>query len=221
MRPNKYAEETKEAQGSVPEVVKDETINYAVIGSARSKSAKEWTFNLFRRHSRGKFEMPRYFVRSQTIAWGLTQPTMLHCSTATATAAAALWLAESHSPRDIDARSEPIDPLPLILISFSPIELTSMKPWRDKAQNVLTGEEMEKEFDEKIIIAVFGQRSKKIKEVRRQIGPVADKFPTFFSNASILRFLRARNLSTKRAAKMMKDTLKWRLEYKPKKIRWI
>lgn len=60
-----------------------------------------------------------------------------------------------------------------------------------------------------------------IKEVRRQIGPVADKFPTFFSDASILRFLRARNLSTKRAAKMMKDTLKWRLQYKPEKIRWV
>ncbi|KAM7523131.1 hypothetical protein LguiA_013033 [Lonicera macranthoides] len=60
-----------------------------------------------------------------------------------------------------------------------------------------------------------------IKEVRRQIGPIADKFPTFFYDASILRFLRARNLSTKRAAKMMKETLKWRRKYKPEKIRWV
>ncbi|KAL6525562.1 hypothetical protein OROHE_015869 [Orobanche hederae] len=60
----------------------------------------------------------------------------------------------------------------------------------------------------------------KINEVRKLIGPVANKVPCQCSDASILRFLRARNWSAKRAAKMMKETLKWRIEYKPEKIRW-
>ncbi|GMY19987.1 phosphatidylinositol transfer protein 3-like [Fagus crenata] len=60
----------------------------------------------------------------------------------------------------------------------------------------------------------------KINEIRKMIGPIADKLPTLCSDASILRFLRARNWNTKKAAKMLKDTLKWRLEYKPEKIRW-
>lgn len=59
-----------------------------------------------------------------------------------------------------------------------------------------------------------------INEVKRQTGPVADKFPTIFSDASILRFLRARNWNTKKTTKMLKETLKWQLEFKPEKIRW-
>lgn len=59
-----------------------------------------------------------------------------------------------------------------------------------------------------------------INEVKRQTGPVADKFPTIFSDASILRFLRARNWNTKKTPKMLKETLKWQLEFKPEKIRW-
>ncbi|PIN20907.1 Phosphatidylinositol transfer protein PDR16 [Handroanthus impetiginosus] len=60
----------------------------------------------------------------------------------------------------------------------------------------------------------------KINEIRKMIGPVANKFPSQCSDASILRFLRARNWNTKKAAKMLKDDIKWRLEYKPEKIRW-
>ncbi|KAI4300981.1 hypothetical protein L6164_034304 [Bauhinia variegata] len=60
----------------------------------------------------------------------------------------------------------------------------------------------------------------KIGEIRKIIGPIADKVPLLFSDASILRFLKARNWSTKKAAKMLKNTLKWRLEFKPEKIRW-
>ncbi|CAA3023134.1 random slug 5-like [Olea europaea subsp. europaea] len=60
----------------------------------------------------------------------------------------------------------------------------------------------------------------KINEIRKLIGPVANKFPTLCSDASILRFLRARNWNTKKASKMLKESLKWWLEYKPEKIRW-
>ncbi|KAL3632638.1 hypothetical protein CASFOL_025622 [Castilleja foliolosa] len=60
----------------------------------------------------------------------------------------------------------------------------------------------------------------KIDEVRKLIGPVANKVPCQCSDASIMRFLRARNWNTKRASKMLKEAIKWRIEYKPEKIQW-
>ncbi|KAF5735206.1 Sec14p-like phosphatidylinositol transfer family protein isoform 1 [Tripterygium wilfordii] len=60
----------------------------------------------------------------------------------------------------------------------------------------------------------------KINDVRKMIGPIADKLPVLCSEASISRYLRARNWNTKKAGKMLKGTLKWTLEYKPEKIRW-
>ncbi|KZV33924.1 random slug protein 5-like [Dorcoceras hygrometricum] len=59
-----------------------------------------------------------------------------------------------------------------------------------------------------------------INEIRKSIGPITNKFPMQCSDASILRFLEARNGNTKKASKMLKETLKWRLEYKPEKIQW-
>ncbi|KDP39616.1 hypothetical protein JCGZ_02636 [Jatropha curcas] len=64
------------------------------------------------------------------------------------------------------------------------------------------------------------EQQAKINDVRKIIGPIADKPPTLCSDASILRYLRARNWNTKKAAKTLKETLKWRLEFKPEKIRW-
>ncbi|XP_073152266.1 uncharacterized protein [Henckelia pumila] len=60
----------------------------------------------------------------------------------------------------------------------------------------------------------------KINEIRKILGPIASKIPMQCSDASILRFLEARNWNTKKASKMLKETLKWRLEYKPEKIKW-
>ncbi|KAL5059055.1 hypothetical protein RYX36_030659 [Vicia faba] len=60
----------------------------------------------------------------------------------------------------------------------------------------------------------------KIEETRKIIGPIADKFPTICSDASVLRFLKARNYNTIKAARMLRGTIKWRLEFKPEKIRW-
>ncbi|XVE62442.1 hypothetical protein DITRI_Ditri06bG0118500 [Diplodiscus trichospermus] len=60
----------------------------------------------------------------------------------------------------------------------------------------------------------------KIDDVRKLIGPIADKLPVLCSDASVSRYLRARNWSTKKASKMLKETLKWRLQYKPEPIRW-
>lgn len=53
------------------------------------------------------------------------------------------------------------------------------------------------------------------------MGPIADRLPAICSEASISRFLRARNWNTKKAGKMLKETIKWRLEFKPEKIRWV
>ncbi|EOY10396.1 Sec14p-like phosphatidylinositol transfer family protein isoform 3 [Theobroma cacao] len=64
------------------------------------------------------------------------------------------------------------------------------------------------------------EQQAKIDDVRKLIGPIADKLPVLCSDASISRYLRARNWSTKKASKMLKETLKWRLQYKPEKIRW-
>lgn len=53
------------------------------------------------------------------------------------------------------------------------------------------------------------------------IGPIVDKLPTLCSEAEISRCLRARNWNSKKAGKKFKDSIKWRLEYKPERIRWV
>ncbi|WOL19412.1 random slug protein 5-like [Canna indica] len=61
------------------------------------------------------------------------------------------------------------------------------------------------------------QQRAKINEVRASLGPLPDKLS---SDASISRYLIARNWNVAKATKMLKETLKWRLEYKPEEIRW-
>ncbi|XP_057794592.1 uncharacterized protein LOC131010906 [Salvia miltiorrhiza] len=60
----------------------------------------------------------------------------------------------------------------------------------------------------------------KINEVRKLVGPVSGKLAIYCSDACIARYLRARSWSVKKAVKMLKATLKWRLEYMPEEIRW-
>lgn len=66
------------------------------------------------------------------------------------------------------------------------------------------------------------EQQAKINEVRRLIGTAAfpEKLSVYCSDASLARYLRARNWNVKKATKMLKDTLKWRSEYKPEEIRW-
>ncbi|KAJ4967499.1 hypothetical protein NE237_019348 [Protea cynaroides] len=64
------------------------------------------------------------------------------------------------------------------------------------------------------------EKQEKINEMRRLLGPLPDKLSIFCSDASISRYLRARNWNIKKATKMLKETLKWRSEYKPEDIRW-
>lgn len=64
------------------------------------------------------------------------------------------------------------------------------------------------------------EQQAKINDVRKSIGSITSKFPVLCSDASILRYLKARNWNTNKASKMLKETLKWRLDYKPEKIQW-
>ncbi|KAI4378414.1 hypothetical protein MLD38_015895 [Melastoma candidum] len=73
--------------------------------------------------------------------------------------------------------------------------------------------------DEEKVLSDEEQRAK-VQEMKKIIGPLADKLPKLCDDASLVRYLKARNWSTKKAARMLKDTIKWRLEFKPEKIRW-
>ncbi|KAJ1406822.1 CRAL/TRIO, N-terminal domain [Sesbania bispinosa] len=64
------------------------------------------------------------------------------------------------------------------------------------------------------------QQAKLIIEVRRLIGPLSDKASVYCSDASISRYLRTKNWNVKKAAQMLKQSLKWREEYKPEEICW-
>ncbi|XP_042030495.1 phosphatidylinositol transfer protein 3-like [Salvia splendens] len=60
----------------------------------------------------------------------------------------------------------------------------------------------------------------KINEVRCLIGPQSGNLAVYCSDASISRYLRARNWNVKKAVRMLKATLKWRQDYKPEEICW-
>ncbi|RLN09512.1 random slug protein 5-like [Panicum miliaceum] len=68
--------------------------------------------------------------------------------------------------------------------------------------------------------ALYEEHMSKIGKVRTQLGQLSGKSALYCSDASIARYLIARNWDVKKATKMLKKTLKWRSEYKPDEIRW-
>lgn len=66
----------------------------------------------------------------------------------------------------------------------------------------------------------FEDQIKKIVGVRALLGPLPDRLSIYCSDACIAKYLTARNWQVKKATKMLKATLKWRLDYKPEEIRW-
>ncbi|ONK60745.1 uncharacterized protein A4U43_C08F22110 [Asparagus officinalis] len=68
--------------------------------------------------------------------------------------------------------------------------------------------------------SLFEEQSNKVEEVKALLGPLPDKFSRYCSDACIRRYLTARSWNVRRATKMLKGTLKWRLENKPEEIRW-
>ncbi|RLN30013.1 hypothetical protein C2845_PM05G22010 [Panicum miliaceum] len=71
-----------------------------------------------------------------------------------------------------------------------------------------------------IIPASSEEQLAKINEVRELLGNLPMEMPKFLSDATIRRFLRARNWSTVQAAKSLKEAASWRRQYKPEKICW-
>ncbi|KAK7351169.1 hypothetical protein VNO77_10421 [Canavalia gladiata] len=71
---------------------------------------------------------------------------------------------------------------------------------------------------EKMLISQ--EQQAKINEVKKLIGPLSDKASVYCSDASIMRYLSSRNWNVKRASQMLKQSLKWRKEYKPEEIRY-
>ncbi|XP_044511265.1 phosphatidylinositol transfer protein 3-like [Mangifera indica] len=64
------------------------------------------------------------------------------------------------------------------------------------------------------------EQQAKINEVRKLLGPLSTRSSIYCSDAAVSRYLTARNWNVKKATKMLKETLKWRAEYKPEEIRW-
>ncbi|KAL6633534.1 hypothetical protein ACP70R_026205 [Stipagrostis hirtigluma subsp. patula] len=68
--------------------------------------------------------------------------------------------------------------------------------------------------------ALYEEQQSKIGKVRAALGQLSGKSAMYCSDASIARYLIARNWDVKKATKMLKKTLKWRSEYKPDEICW-
>ncbi|CAN6333617.1 unnamed protein product [Urochloa humidicola] len=71
-----------------------------------------------------------------------------------------------------------------------------------------------------LIPASLEEQKGKITEVLKLLGNLPMEMPNFLSDATIRRFLRAKNWSTVQAAKSLKEAASWRRQYKPEKIRW-
>ncbi|CAN6825306.1 unnamed protein product [Brassica oleracea] len=64
------------------------------------------------------------------------------------------------------------------------------------------------------------QHDNKVRELRSAIEPLSGQSLVFCSDASLRRYLAARNWNVEKAKKMLEETLKWRSTYKPQEIRW-
>ncbi|OEL25175.1 hypothetical protein BAE44_0013806 [Dichanthelium oligosanthes] len=64
------------------------------------------------------------------------------------------------------------------------------------------------------------EQKRKIDDVRELLGDLPTEMPSFLSDGTIRRFLRAKNWSTEQAAKALKEAGKWRRQFKPEKICW-
>ncbi|PPD95443.1 hypothetical protein GOBAR_DD07523 [Gossypium barbadense] len=59
-----------------------------------------------------------------------------------------------------------------------------------------------------------------VSELRTAIGPLSGRSAKYCTDACLRRYLEARNWNVDKAKKMLEETLKWRLTYKPEEIRW-
>ncbi|KAL9234248.1 hypothetical protein vseg_009136 [Gypsophila vaccaria] len=64
------------------------------------------------------------------------------------------------------------------------------------------------------------EQQQKIDEVRLMVGPIPENLCRYCSDAAIARYLEVQNWNVQKATKMLRESLKWRSEYKPEDIRW-
>ncbi|KAJ4913888.1 Sec14p-like phosphatidylinositol transfer family protein [Raphanus sativus] len=64
------------------------------------------------------------------------------------------------------------------------------------------------------------QQENKVSNLRSALGPLSGHSLVFCSDASLRRYLDARNWNVEKAKKMIEETLKWRSTYKPHEILW-
>ncbi|GLT39130.1 hypothetical protein SLA2020_133370 [Shorea laevis] len=64
------------------------------------------------------------------------------------------------------------------------------------------------------------QHEAKVSEIRTGLGPLSGRSLKYCSDACLRRYLEARNWNVDKAKKLLEETLKWRLTYKPEEIRW-
>ncbi|KAK3017144.1 hypothetical protein RJ639_007819, partial [Escallonia herrerae] len=59
-----------------------------------------------------------------------------------------------------------------------------------------------------------------VEELRASLGTLSGRSAKFCTDACLRRYLEARSWNVEKAKKMLEETLKWRLTYKPEEIRW-
>lgn len=64
------------------------------------------------------------------------------------------------------------------------------------------------------------EQEAKLKELRSYLGPLNGHTALFCTDACLYRYLRANNWSHKKSRKMVKETIKWREQFKPQEIKW-
>ncbi|CAN6360638.1 unnamed protein product [Urochloa humidicola] len=64
------------------------------------------------------------------------------------------------------------------------------------------------------------EQQRKVDDVRELLGDLQKEMPSFLSDGTIRRFLRAKNWRTEQAAKALKEAVKWRRQFKPDEICW-
>ncbi|CAL4892687.1 unnamed protein product [Urochloa decumbens] len=64
------------------------------------------------------------------------------------------------------------------------------------------------------------EMQREVDGVREMLGDLQKEMPSFLSDGTIRRFLRAKNWSTEQAAKALKEAVKWRRQFKPEEICW-
>lgn len=60
-----------------------------------------------------------------------------------------------------------------------------------------------------------------VNELKDAIGPLSGRSLQFCDDACLRRYLEARNWNVDKSKKMLQETLKWRLSFKPEEIRWV